>query len=94
MGVTLGLYAAARCIMRGGRDGSINWRGTRYTVEELVYDPSADNYSHPLIGDKIRFKMTEIDENQFYGKVATEDHASFPENMFKWTIDEHQDLCN
>ena len=68
--------------------------GGRYTVEELVYDPSADTYSHPLIGDKIRFKMTEIDENQFYGKVATEDHASFPENMFKWTIDEHRALCN
>jgi hypothetical protein len=65
----------------------------RYTVEELVYDPSTDNYSHPLIGDNIRFKMTEIDENQFYGKVATEDHASFPENMFKWTIDEHRALC-
>ena len=68
--------------------------GGRYTVEELVYDPAADNYSHPLIGDKIRVKMTEIDENQFYGKVATEDHASFPENMFKWTIDEHRALCN
>ena len=68
--------------------------GGRYTVEELVYDPSADNYSHPLIGDKIRFKMTEIDENQFYGKVATEDHSSFPEKMFNWTINEHKALCN
>ncbi|MBM43868.1 MAG: hypothetical protein CMJ36_02495 [Phycisphaerae bacterium] len=34
-GVALGLYAAARCIMRGGRDGVIYWRGTRYRVSEL-----------------------------------------------------------
>lgn len=35
IGVSLGLYAAVRCIMKGGRDGSINWRGTRYKVKEL-----------------------------------------------------------
>jgi len=34
-GVSLGLYAAVRCIMKGGRDGSINWRGTRYKVKDL-----------------------------------------------------------
>ena len=34
-GATLGLYAAVRCIVKGGRDGSINWRGTRYKVKDL-----------------------------------------------------------